>query len=220
VPVAMVAMVTIATMVGLGNGLAASWLGASPFIVTLGMLLALQGISLTYAPSSVGSVPAEIVNLYDASIGPLPLAGAILLVAFVMTWFALRRTTWGRSVYAAGGNATASRLAGISVTRTQMSTYVLTAILCVVAALIILSRSGVGDPQTGDGLELSSITAVVLGGTSLFGGRGALLGTLGGVLLLAVISTVLDLLQVPSSYQSLVSGLVIVVAIAAPRRAR
>jgi fructose transport system permease protein len=95
-----------------------------------------------------------------------------------------------------------------------------TALLCGLTALILLARSGVEDPQTGDGLGLTSITAVVLGGTSLFGGRGALLGTLGGVLLLTVASTMLSLLQVPTCYQALVSGLVIVVAVSAAHRSR
>jgi ribose/xylose/arabinose/galactoside ABC-type transport system permease subunit len=106
------------------------------------------------------------------------------------------------------------------VSRTRISTYVVTAGLCLIAALILLARSGVGNPQTGDGLGLTSITAVVLGGTSLYGGRGVLLGTLGGVLLLSVVSTMLGLLQVPTYYQALVSGLVIVAAVALARERR
>ena len=217
-PLALAAMVGIGLVVGLTNGIVSARLGASPFIVTLGTLLVLQGISLTYAPTSVGRVPSEIVALYDASVGPVPLFGVLLAVAYAIGWVVLRWTAWGRSVYASGGSARSSTLAGIPVTRTRIGTYLLVALLCAGAAVILLARSGVGNPQAGDGLGLTSITAVVLGGTSLYGGRGALLGTLGGVLLLTVASTMLGLLQVPTYYQALVSGLVIVVAVAASRR--
>jgi ribose transport system permease protein len=217
-PIALAAMVAVAVVVGLVNGFVGVKLGASPFIVTLGTLLVLQGVSLIYAPSSIGRVPSEIVRLYDASVGPVPLTGIVLVVAYGIGWLVLRRTRWGRSVYASGGSPRSSRLAGIGVTRTQMGTYVLVALVSVGAAIILLARSGVGSTQAGDGLGLMSITAVVLGGTSLFGGRGALLGTLGGVLLLTVTSTMLGLLQVPTYYQALVSGLVIVVAVATARR--
>lgn len=217
-PLALAGMVTVALVIGLVNGFVGVKLGASPFIVTLGTLLVLQGISLIYAPSSIGKVPSEIVRLYDASIGPVPLTGIVLIAAYAIGWLVLRRARWGRSVYASGGSPASSRLAGIRVTRTQMGTYVLVALVSAGAALILLARAGVGNPQTGDGLGLMSITAVVLGGTSLFGGRGQLLGTLGGVLLLTVTSTMLGLLQVPTYYQALVSGLVIVAAVATARR--
>ena len=217
-PLALVAMFGIGLAVGSVNGFVSARLGASPFIVTLGTLLVLQGISLTYAPTSVGRVPSEIVALYDASVGPVPLFAVVVVVAYAIGWVVLRWTAWGRGVYAAGGSARSSSLAGIPVVRRRIGTYLLVSVLCAAAALILLARSGVGNPQAGDGLGLTSVTAVVLGGTSLYGGRGALLGTLGGVLLLTVASTMLGLLQVPTYYQALVSGLVIVVAVSAARR--
>jgi len=217
-PLALAAMVLVAIAIGATNGLLAARLGASPFIVTLGMLLALQGLSLIIAPSSIGRAPSELVRLYDATVGPLPLLGVLLAVVYVIGWLALTRTAWGRRVYASGGSARSSSLAGIPVTRVRFATYVAGALLCSLAALVLLARQGVGNPQTGDGLGLTSITAVVLGGTSLFGGRGAILGVLGGVLLLTVASTMLGLLQVPTYYQALVSGLVIVTAVALARR--
>ncbi len=217
-PLALVAMVGIGLVVGSVNGFVSARLGASPFIVTLGTLLVLQGISLVYAPTSVGRVPSQVVGLYDASIGPVPLFAVVLMGAYAVGWVVLRWTAWGRGIYAAGGSASSSSLAGIPVVRRRIGTYLLVSVLCAAAAIILLARSGVGNPQAGDGLGLASVTAVVLGGTSLYGGRGALLGTLGGVLLLTVASTMLGLLQVPTYYQALVSGLVIVVAVSAARR--
>jgi ribose/xylose/arabinose/galactoside ABC-type transport system permease subunit len=128
--------------------------------------------------------------------------------------FVLRRTIFGRYIYAVGGSEQVARLSGIPVNRVKLGVYILCSLLASVTGLLYLSRMGVGDPVIGDGLELQSITAVILGGTSLFGGRGGVVGTLGGVLLLGLTNNLLVVLNVNQWIQELVAGLVIVIAVA------
>ena len=195
-----------------------SWceLGLPPFIVTFSMFFLLRG-----RPSSSRRVRSAgrhlaLYDFYTASIGrgagrPLPLWRRWIRGVVVV----LRRTSFGRHVYGAGGDPRASALAGVNVGRTQVLTYIVSALLATLAALYIVGRNGVGDPRMGDGLELDSITAVVLGGTSLFGGRGSIIGTLGGVLVLIVVGNMFNILQIDVFYQQLIKGVVLVGAVAA-----
>jgi ribose transport system permease protein len=117
-------------------------------------------------------------------------------------------------MYAVGGNAEVARLTGLKVERVKLTAFVISGFLAAVAGMMTVSRMGIGDPVVGDGFELDSITAVVLGGTSLFGGRGSVVGTLGGVLLLALVNNVLNLLGVTVWFQGLIKGLIILLAVA------
>jgi len=126
----------------------------------------------------------------------------------------LRRSPFGRYIYAVGGNEQVARLSGLPVNRVKFGVYVLCSVLAAATGLLYVSRMGIGDPVVGDGLELQTITAVILGGTSLLGGRGTVIGTLGGVLLLGLTSNLLVVLKVNQWIQELIQGVIIVGAVA------
>lgn len=212
--VAVVATLGMGVLVGLVNGFVVTRFKVAPFIVTLGTYSILRGIAYTISTTPIGRAAPEFLQFYDQKIGPvyvLIVAFAVLLVALL---FMLRRTRFGRYIYAVGGSEQVARLSGISVNRIRLGVYVLCSTLAALAGLFSLSRSGVGDPSIGEGLELQAITAVVVGGTSLFGGRGGLLGTLGGVLLLGLIANLLVVLNVNQWLRDLIEGAIIVIAVA------
>jgi ribose/xylose/arabinose/galactoside ABC-type transport system permease subunit len=123
-------------------------------------------------------------------------------------------TPFGRQVYAVGDNEQVARLSGIPVNRVKITVFVISGLFAALAGLFTVSRMGIGDPIVGEGFELDSITAVVLGGTSLSGGIGGLTGTLAGVLILGLVNNMLNLLKVSQWYQQLVKGLIIIIAVA------
>jgi fructose transport system permease protein len=137
-----------------------------------------------------------------------------------VTWFVLRQTASGRHVYAMGNNSEAARLTGISTTRLLFLVYTIAGLIYGIAALLLIARTGVGDPNAGQTDNLDSITAVVLGGTSLFGGRGSIVGTLFGALVIGVIRNGLQLIGVASIYQVLITGILVILAVAADQLAR
>jgi ribose transport system permease protein len=134
----------------------------------------------------IGRAAPGFLRLYDLKIGPVPLLVIFLAVLTLAGIFVLRRSAFGRYIFAIGGNEQVARLSRIRVEWVKVGVYVLCSTLASLTGLLYLARSGVGDPVTGDGAELQAITAVILGGTSLFGGQGGLIGTLGGVLLMGL----------------------------------
>ena len=137
----------------------------------------------------------------------------LMLILYAITWFVLRSTPAGRSVYAVGDNPEAARLAGINTNRVLIGVYTIAALTYGIAGLLLAARTGVGDPQAGQTATLDSITAVVLGGTSLLGGRGQIVGTLIGALIVGVFRNGLQLMGVSSIYQVLITGILVIVAV-------
>jgi fructose transport system permease protein len=147
--------------------------------------------------------------------------GVVLMLAlYALAWFALRETAAGRHVYAVGNDPEAARLAGIATQRVLLGVYVLAGITYGIAALLLVARTSVGDPQAGQTDNLDAITAVVLGGTSLFGGRGVVLGSLAGALIVGVFRNGLTLMGVSSVYQILITGVLVILAVGADRLSR
>jgi ribose transport system permease protein len=218
--VAVAATMAVGAVVGLVNGLLITKVRIAPFIVTLGAYSILRGISYTITTTPVGRAAPSFLRLYDLKIGPVPLLVIFLAVLTLAGIFVLRRTAFGRYVFAIGGNEQVARLSGIRVDRIKIGVYVLCGMLAALTGLLYLTRAGVGDPVTGEGAELQAITAVILGGTSLFGGQGGLIGTLGGVLLMGLTNNALVILNVSSWYQELIQGLVIVGAVALYKQKR
>jgi inositol transport system permease protein len=214
IAIAVVATLAMGAVVGLVNGLLVTKVRIAPFIVTLGAYSILRGIAYTVTTTPVGSAAPGFLRLYDLKVGPVPLLVIFLALLILIGIFVLRRTAFGRYIYAIGGNEQVARLSGIRVDRVKIGVYVLCSTLAALTGLLYLTRAGVGDPVTGEGAELQTITAVILGGTSLFGGQGGLIGTLGGVLLMGLTNNVLVILNVSSWYQELIQGLVIVGAVA------
>jgi ribose/xylose/arabinose/galactoside ABC-type transport system permease subunit len=212
------AVLALGVGVGLIHGFFINRMHISPFIVTLASYVILRGVALTISTSPIGRASREALTFYDVRVGPLPLIGVLFIALAVALAFLLRRTVFGRHLYAVGGDAEVARLSGVRVEAVRWGAYVLCSLLASVCGLMWLSRMGVGDPTIGDGLELDAITAVIIGGTSLFGGRGRVVGTVGGVLLLALLANVLVMLSVNQWIQGLIQGVVIVAAVALYRQ--
>jgi ribose transport system permease protein len=216
---AILAALLTGTVLGWVNGMVITRLGVPPFVATLGMLSAARGLTNLWT----GGRPITGLGRTFTAIGsgsmlglPNPVwIGAALVAAFVVL---TRRTRFGRYVYAIGGNERAAVLSGLPVKRIKLAVYTLCGTLAGTAGLIVTSRLDSGDPTAGLGYELDSIAAVVIGGTSLSGGRGSILGTVLGCLLIGVLNNGLVLLNVSAFWQQVVKGVVIVVAVAIDRR--
>ncbi|SEB78874.1 ABC transporter permease [Streptomyces sp. TLI_105] len=202
---------------GLVNGLLVQLIPLPPFIVTLGMLNVAFALTHVYsAEQTITNLPAPLTALGETfPLGNTDITyGSIVTIAlFLLFAYALSGTSWGRHVYALGNSPEAARLNGIRTSRLTIGIYTLAGLVYGIAALLMVSRTGVGDPQAGQTDNLDSITAVVLGGTSLFGGRGAVLGTFIGVLIVGVFRNGLQLMGVASIYQTLITGVLVILAV-------
>ncbi len=216
-----VATLLAGMLVGLANGVIVAYGKLAAFIVTLGMLSITT--SLTYVVSDAQS----IVGLPDGyrlwgrgDLGPVPLYLLTFVLLFVLGHVFLTRTKPGRFLYAIGSNEEAARLSGVNVRAIKALPYAITGLLCAVAAIILSGRLGAIDPDTGTGFELDTIAAVVIGGTSLFGGKGSLVGTLIGVFLIGILQNGLNLLRVNAFWQGTAVGVVIILSVLVERLSR
>jgi fructose transport system permease protein len=226
IPVPMAIFVGLALACGLGlvNGGLVAFVRLPPFIVTLGMLNIVASSTLLYTGSaSVTNLPSDLLFLGNnftlfgkvVQIGPL-----VMLAVVAITWYALKQTAWGRHVYAVGNNVEAARLTGINTKRLLLSVYLVAGFIYGIAALLVLGRTTVGDPLAGQVDNLDSITAVVIGGTSLFGGRGTVIGTLIGALIVGIIRNGLTLIGVDALWQTFATGILVIVAVAIDQASR
>jgi fructose transport system permease protein len=209
---------------GVLNGLLVTRLRLPPFIVTLGTL------NIAFALTHIYSHEQTISNLPDAltlfgntfRLGQTNITyGSVLaVVLFLVAWYVLGHTAVGRHVYALGNNPEAARLTGINTRRLLLGVYALAGLIYGIAGLLLVARTGVGDPQAGQTDNLDSITAVVLGGTSLFGGRGGVIGTLIRALIVGVFRNGLQLIGVASIYQVLITGILVILAVSVDQIAR
>jgi len=206
---------------GLLNGVLVTRVKLPSFIVTLGTLNIAFALTQIYSNAeTVSSLPDAMMFLGNTfRLGPAEVTyGTVLaLLLYLVTWFVLRNTVPGRHLYALGNNPEAARLMGLSSQRILLTVYSLAGLIYGIAALLLISRTGVGDPQAGQTDNLDSITAVVLGGTSLFGGRGSIVGTLLGALIVGVFRNGLTLIGVSSVYQVLITGILVILAVAADK---
>lgn len=214
IPVAIFLGLAAAMGLGLVNGLGVAYAGVPPFIMTLGMLSFARGLAFLYT----GGTPIPIINeaFYDLGNGRLlgvPNPTWIFAAVLLAGWFILSFTPFGRSVYAIGSNEDAARLSGVPVRGYLLLVYVISGLVAGVAGLVFASQLSVGTPIAGQGYELDAIAAVVVGGTSLFGGRGTIGGTLIGTLIIGVLANILNLTGVDPFVQQLIKGALIVVAV-------
>ncbi|MCW2599670.1 MAG: rbsC [Frankiales bacterium] len=195
-------------LVGLVNGLIIGFTAVTPFIVTLGMLSVVSGTALTITNGDpIFQLPDSwFFKLGIGFAGPIPIPVVIAAAVFVVISVLLYRTRFGTHVYAVGGNEQAARLAGIGVARTKLKVYLLSGLCAALGGVILTARVRSGQPLLGQGMELNAVAAVVIGGTSLFGGRGRLIGTIYGVLLVGIVSNGLDLLGISTFIQRIVIG--------------
>ncbi len=206
--------ILVGATAGLVNGLLVSFAGLNPFIATLGMLTVARGlVFIATGAVAVFGAPESFRLLGQGRIGPIPIPIIVILVVAVLGYIVLSRTKLGRYAYAMGSNPEAARLSGIPVKRYLTSVYVISGALAGLGGMIAASRVNSGQPNYGVGLELDVIAAAVIGGASLFGGQGTILGTLIGAFLIALIRNGAVLLNVDIFYQSVIIGVVIWLAV-------
>jgi ribose transport system permease protein len=201
-------------LIGLANGLAIAYLRLNPFIITLATGTIIQGITLGIMYQPGGLVTAEFGKIAKISIGPIPYAIFYIIILYLIGAYILRRTPFGLSIYAVGGNETSARLSGIRTKRVLIFVYMISGFTAVLAGLFIASRIGSGDPIVGDPFSLDTITAAVLGGTSLFGGVGTFTGGLAGAFIITILSTILNLNNISPFYQWIAKGITLIAALA------
>ncbi len=200
--------------VGLLNGLIVTQVGINSLITTLGMLSVVRGLAFVISGGlSEPMLDPGFGRLGRGFIAGVPVPVIVLVILFIGAFIVMRFTTYGRAMYAIGGNAEASYLAALPVKRYQLAAYTLSGLSAGVAGVFLTSQLGAGAPQAAFGLELSVIAAVVLGGTSLAGGKGGLFGTLIGVLILGTLNNGMTLLSLSSYYQQISQGLVLLLAV-------
>lgn len=216
--VVIIAGILIGVVFGAVNGIGITVFRLPPFIMTLGTMVMGQGIALTISSGylvDLGPRAEEFAFLGGGRALGVPNPVWVLLAVAIAAFFTLKYTTFGRALYGVGSNAEAARLAGIGVKRTTFATYVLSGALAGLTALVFVSRLTVGDPTFGRGMELEAIAVVVIGGTSLFGGEGGVVGTLIGAAIIAVLANILNLVGVSPFAQPIVKGAIILLAVLA-----
>lgn len=212
--IVLLAGILIGILAGGINGIFITKFNMAPFIVTLGVMAATRSLALVYTD-------AQTISIYDnaffkflrtgSTLG-IPVMVIIPIIIFLIGHYVLHYTIFGRHVYAVGNNKKAAELSGINVKRIELTVYIIAGFLAGVAGILMTARLGSGTPLAGSNLELMAIAAVVIGGSSLMGGRGSIFGTMIGVLFINVINTGMNLMNISSHYQGLMMGSVIILA--------
>jgi fructose transport system permease protein len=209
---------------GLLNGLLVTRIKLPPFIVTLGTMNIAFAITQLYSGAqTITDLPPAMTffgNTVSLGSAAVNYGTIFMLMMYAFMWWGLRDTQPGRHVYAVGNNPEATRLTGIATDRVLLGVYVLAGLFYGIAALLSVARTGVGDPNAGQTENLDAITAVVLGGTSLFGGRGIILGSLLGAVIVGVFRNGLTLMGVSSVYQVLITGVLVILAVTTDQLSR
>ncbi len=219
VPVAIGGALVVGTVLGLSNGFVITKGRVQPFIATLAMMSFARGLAFVYRQAQpIYGLPSDFKFLGSGYIGSIPVQVVILVVGTVLGHIVLTRTRFGRHVYAVGGSEEAARLSGINTGRLRVTVFGIMGCLAALSGVLLAARVNAGDPTSGQGLELDAIAAVVMGGTSLRGGRGHLVGSLVGTLVIGVIDNGLVLLSISPWYQPVVKAIVILFAVLADRR--
>jgi len=205
--------------VGLINGTIIAKLSVSPIIVTLGMLNIARGVAYLITPSAIlVGLPRNWSDLGTSKLAGLPMPIVIAIVVACLFHVIMSYSTFGKRIYAIGGNEEAARLSGINVPRALILLYVLCGTTAAIAGIVLSSRVGAGDPNIGVGFELQVIAAVIIGGTSLSGGEGRIIGTVIGALIIAVLGNGLNLAGVEPFWQWVAQGIVLIAAIIIDRQ--
>ncbi|MBN2979959.1 ABC transporter permease [Cohnella algarum] len=203
------------------SGTMSAKLNVAPFVATLAMMTIARGIALIYTngrPIVIDSPSFKFLG--QGYLGPIPFPVVLFILVTVIMSIILYKTKFGRYIFAVGGNENAAHISGIRVSRVKIWVYVINGLLAGLAGVLLASRISSGQPNSGMGYELDAIAAVVIGGTSLFGGRGSMLGTIVGVLIIGVINNGLNLLDVSSYWQQIIKGVIIAGAVILDQRAK
>ncbi|MCY8935493.1 ABC transporter permease [Peribacillus frigoritolerans] len=218
---AILAGILLGAIMGVINGILVSKGKMAPFIVTLATMTIFRGLTLVYTDGKPITGIGDSVMFQMLGRGyflGVPVPAVVMIIAFMILWFLLHKTSFGRKTYAIGGNERASRISGIKVDRVKVAIYGLAGTMAAIAGAILTSRLNSAQPTAGQSYEMDAIAAVVLGGTSLSGGKGRLFGTLVGVLIIGTLNNGMNLLGVSSFYQQVVKGAVILIAVLLDRK--
>ena len=214
VAVALAVGVIVGALAGAVSGAVVARFNVPAFVATLGMLSAARGLTLLYSDGRpIPSLTPEFRWIGTGDLLGVPMPVVLFAAVFLVAWYVLAQTRFGRHVYAAGGNPHAATVSGVNVTRIRFLVFVISGALAGLAGMILAARTGSALPQAGVAYELDAIAAVVIGGTSLAGGVGRVTGTLIGALLIGVVNNGLDLMGVESYYQLVIKGTLIVAAV-------
>jgi len=201
-------------LVGFINGIIVSKGKIQAFIATLATQTVFRGVTYVFTGGNpVSGLGSGFVKLTNSRILGIPVPVIITIIVFAICAYVLTQTRYGRYVYAVGGNEDSSRLSGINVNRVKSWVYIISGATAAIAGIIVTSRIGSAAPTAGSGYELDAIAAIVIGGTNLVGGEGTILGTIIGVLIIGVLNNGLNLMDVSAFYQTIVKGLVILLAV-------
>ena len=220
--IVMVLMLSIAmgALIGLFNGIFIAYFRLQPMIVTLATMSICQGLTNIYTKGAPITLKTSLASgkIYKwigsgTLFGGIPFSLVLVVVLYAMAYYVLNKTAYGRQVYAVGGNEEAARLSGINSTRAKMMAYVICGMTAALAGIIISARVSSAQPNAGEGYEMDAIAAVVIGGTSLRGGEGRVLYTIMGALIIGMLNNIMNLVGVESYYQTVVKGVVILVAV-------
>ncbi len=216
IPVGLALSLLACAAVGVANGLLVTWARISPLIATLGVLSLVRGVVLVASDGRLvyaeghGYLMAEFLQ---GSLLGMPVAGLLFLVLAGLLWLLLRQTVFGQYIFAVGGNERAALLAGVPVRRVQIATYALCSVLAGIGGIVLAARTASALPNAGVNYELQAITAAVIGGATLGGGRGSIPGTVVGVFLLTAIGNGLNLYNVSAFWQTAVTGAILLAAV-------
>ncbi|MFD0692653.1 ABC transporter permease [Paenibacillus sp. GCM10027628] len=206
--------IIIGTLIGAINGLISVKFNILPIIVTLGTMLALQGLAFVITKGiPVFGLPRGFAMLGQGYFGPIPIPVIIFVIVIAVAWFILKKTYFGRYVYAMGGSREAARLAGINIEKMTYLVYALCGFITSIASLIMLSRTNSAQPAAGASYPFDCMTAAVLGGISFAGGEGKVGGAVVGVLIIGILNNGLQLMNVDSNWQGLIKGIVLIAAV-------
>lgn len=202
------------------NGLFVTRMNVPPFIATLGMLTAARGVALLYTSGQNIYQLGEFVVLGQGTVLGVPTPIIFMLLVTIFIWYLLNHLRLGRYIYAIGGNQEAARASGIQIKRIKLVTYMIAGALVGLAGVLFMSRVNAGLPNAGIGFELDTISIAVIGGTSITGGVGTAVGTLGGAFIIGILNNIMNLMGIQSYVQAVVRGLIIVLAVAYDTRAK
>jgi ribose transport system permease protein len=204
----------VGLLIGFINGFLIAKIRINPFVTTLAMMAMAHGAALMYYTGPYGKITPAVKWLGYGSVGPIPTPVLMLAFFFTTALIVLTKTRFGLHVYAMGGGIDSARLSGVKTVRMRIATHMICSGLAALTGIYYSARMGTGDPYSGVGAELESIAAVCIAGTSLFGGRGTLWGTLGGVLLMVMLSNAFNHLNLETTIQLIIRGAIIITAVA------
>jgi ribose transport system permease protein len=221
VPLAVMATLSIGALCGVFSGTLVAYAGLQPFIVTLGGLSLFRAMALIFTDGNpIFGIPMEFRNIINGMVFGIPVPILIVVAIALILWVVMNKTPLGEYILAVGGNEEAARVAGVPVKRTKVTVYVLSGLLAALAALILIGRLGAAEPTLGNLWELDAIAAAAIGGASLMGGKGSVLGTIIGAIILGALRNGLTLLNIQAFYQLLATGLIIIIAMLIDRATR